>query len=185
MIQNLLKELNEKSDKTIEVLKSNLQTIRTGRANPHILDKVTVSYYGTETPLNQLSNISAPEPRLLQINPYDISIINDIEKAIQIAGLGVNPSNDGKIIRIAMPMLTEERRIELTKQAKSLGEDSKIAIRNSRRDYIDKVKKMEKDSLISKDELSRIEKDIQDVIDKCVKQIDTIIAKKESDILEV
>lgn len=185
MIKSTISEMKDKMNKSKEVLKEELTSIRAGRANPMLLDKVTATYYGVETPLKQLANISAPEPRMLQINPYDISAIHDIEKGIQKANLGVNPSNDGKVIRIMMPMLTEERRVELTKQAKHTGEEAKISVRNIRRDVIDKLKKANKASEITEDDLTRAEKEVQDITDSIVKDIDAMIAKKSEEILEV
>ncbi len=177
--------LKEQMDKTISVLKSELQTVRAGRANPHILDKVMVSYYGTDTPLKQMANISSPEPRLIQVQPYDVSVLADIERAIQMADLGLNPSNDGKLIRIAMPILTEERRKELVKLTKKMGEDSKVALRNERHHALDKLKKLNKDNELTEDDLKRAEKEVQDTIDKHTKEIDQLIADKEKDIMEV
>ncbi len=177
--------LKEQMDKTISVLKSELQTVRAGRANPHILDKVMVSYYGTDTPLKQMANISTPEPRLIQVQPYDVTALSDIERAIQAADLGLNPSNDGKLIRIAMPILTEERRKELVKLTKKMGENSKIALRNERHQAMDKLKKLNKDNELTDDDLTRAEKEVQETIDKHTKEIDKLIEEKEKDIMEV
>lgn len=177
--------LQEKMEKTLNVLKDELNHIRAGRANPLILDKVRVEYYGAETPIKQLTSISVPEPRIIQIQPYDGSILKDIEKAIQIADLGINPSNDGKVIRLIIPMLTEERRKDLVKTVKKLGEDSKVALRNERRDAIDHLKKMEKGKEISEDELTSAEKEVQKMIDEQVMKIDAVIAKKSEEIMEV
>lgn len=177
--------LQEKMEKTLNVLKDELNHIRAGRANPLILDKVRVEYYGSETPIKQLASISVPEPRIIQIQPYDGSILKDIEKAIQIADLGINPSNDGKVIRLIIPMLTEERRKDLVKTVKKLGEDSKVALRNERRDAIDHLKKMEKGKEISEDELTSAEKEVQKMIDEQVIKIDAVIAKKSEEIMEV
>ncbi len=178
-------QLEEKMNKTVSVLKDELTHIRAGRANPLILDKVKVEYYGAETPIKQLASISVPEPRILQIQPYDASVLTDIEKAIQMADLGINPANDGKVIRLVIPMLTEERRKELTKTVKKLGEDSKVALRNERRTAIDKLKKMEKSKEITEDELTSGEKDIQKMIDDKVAEIDTLVSNKSEEILEV
>lgn len=177
--------LQEKMEKTLNVLKDELNHIRAGRANPLILDKVRVEYYGSETPIKQLASISVPEPRIIQIQPYDGSILKDIEKAIQIADLGINPSNDGKVIRLIIPMLTEERRKDLVKTVKKLGEDSKVALRNERRDAIDHLKKMEKGKEISEDELTSAEKEVQKMIDEQVVKIDAVITKKSEEIMEV
>jgi ribosome recycling factor len=175
----------KKWKKTLNVLKDELNHIRAGRANPLILDRVRVDYYGSETPIKQLASISVPEPRIIQIQPYDTSILKDVEKAIQIADLGINPSNDGKVIRLIIPMLTEERRKELVKSVKKLGEDSKVALRNERRDAIDHLKKMEKNKELSEDELTSAEKEVQKMIDEQVVVIDQVIAKKSEDIMEV
>lgn len=178
-------QLNEKMEKTLGVLKDDLNHIRAGRANPLILDRVMVDYYGSETPIKQLASISVPEPRIIQIQPYDTSILKDIEKAIQIADLGINPSNDGKLIRLVMPMLTEERRKDLAKQAKKIGEDSKIALRNERRDAIETLKKMQKNKEITEDDLTSAEKEVQKMIDDHVNTIDQLINKKNDEIMEV
>ena len=172
-------------DKTVSVLKEDLTHVRAGRANPLILDKVKVEYYGSETPIKQLASISVPEPRIIQIQPYDTSILQSIEKAIQIADLGINPTNDGKVIRMIIPMLTEERRKELTKNVKKMGEDSKVALRNERRDAIDRLKKMEKNKEISEDEMTAGEKEVQKIIDEHVAMVDQMVAKKSEEIMEV
>lgn len=177
--------LDEKMEKTLNVLKDELNHIRAGRANPMILDRVKVNYYGADTPVKQLASISVPEPRIIQIQPYDTSILRDIEKAIQIADLGINPSNDGKLIRMVIPMLTEERRKDLQKNVKKLGEDSKIAIRNERRDAIEHLKKMEKAKEITEDELTSGEKEIQKMVDDCIIKIDQLVVKKSEEIMEV
>jgi ribosome recycling factor len=178
-------EMKSKMTKTLNVLKDEFMSIRAGRANPHILDRVMVSYYGTETPLKSMANISAPEPRLIQIQPYDVSAIRDIEKGILIADLGVNPSNDGKVIRIAMPMLTEERRKDLVKLAKKNAEEAKVALRNERRDANDKLKKMNKSNELTEDDLKRAEKEVQDTTDDFIKQIDKLLEVKEAEIMEI
>ncbi len=185
MQAQVINELNSKMTKTLSVLKEELTAVRAGRANPHILDRVTVSYYGTDTPLKSMANISAPEPRMIQISPYDVSVLRDIEKAILIADLGVNPSNDGKVIRIMMPILTEERRKDLVKLVKKLGEEAKVAIRNERREANDKLKKMNKNNEITEDDLKRAEKDVQEHTDDSIKQIDKLLEVKEAEIMEV
>lgn len=185
MIKTILNDLHDKMDKTIDVLKEELTTVRAGKANPSILNKVTVNYYGMDTPLNQMAGISAPEPRMIVVQAYDVTMIPEIEKAIMMADLGLNPSNDGKLIRIAIPMLTEERRKELAKTVKKAGENSKIALRNERRHANDQLKKMEKNKEITEDELRAGEKDVQTEIDKHVKMVDEIVAKKEEDIMAV
>lgn len=185
MVKTVINDLVEKMNKTIDVLKEELHTVRAGKANPQILNKVSVEYYGMETPLNQLASISAPEPRMIVVQPYDATIIADIERAIMVADLGLNPSNDGKLIRIAIPMLTEERRKDLAKVVKKAGENSKIALRNERRHANDLLKKMEKNKELTEDELRVGEKEVQEVMDKHVKNVDDIIAKKEAEIMEV
>ena len=175
----------EKIEKSIKFLKDDLNTLRAGRANPAILDKVMVEYYGTPTPLKNLSNISVPEPRLLLITPFDPKSIGDIEKAINIANIGINPSNDGKVIRLAIPQVTEERRKELTKTAKKMGEEAKVAVRNLRREINDELKKMEKASEITEDDLKGALDEAQKIVDDSIKKIDGIIADKEKEIMEV
>lgn len=185
MIQEIQKTLEDKMQKTISVFREDLHSIRAGRANPQLLDRVVVEYYGSPTPLKSLATISAPEPRMLTIQPYDASAIREIEKAIQIADLGVNPTNDGKMVRIAIPILTEERRKDLIKVAKKMGEESKIAIRNERRDANDKLKKMFKNTEITEDDLKSAEGEVQKTTDKYIKQIDEILVQKEKEIMEV
>ena len=162
-----------------------LNTIRAGRANPHVLDKITVDYYGTPTPLNQVGNISIPEARLIQIQPWDISVMKEIEKAINASDLVINPTNDGKVIRLVFPELTEERRKALTKDVKKKGEDTKVAIRNIRRDGIDAFKKLEKANEITEDELKSLEDEIQKITDKNVADIDKLIEAKNKDIMAI
>lgn len=181
VINNLRKQMQ----KTVDHLQNELGTLRTGRANPALLDRVTVNYYGTETPLSQMAAINAPEARLINITPYDKTVIDAIEKAIIDSDLGLAPSNDGKMIRLNLPMLTEENRKELTKVAKKMGEDQKIALRNERRSAIDELKKMEKEKEITEDDLKGYEKDVQDVIDEFVKKIDEVVEAKMADIMEV
>lgn len=180
-----IKEAEEKMKKSIESLHSELATIRAGRANPHILDVVTVDYYGTPTPLNQAANISVPEARMLQIQPWDASLLKEIEKAIQIADIGLTPTNDGKTIRLIFPELTEDRRKELAKEVKKQGENAKVAIRNIRRDANDAAKKQNKDGDISDDELANIEADIQQMTDKFTKEVDETIDNKTKEIMTV
>ena len=170
-MEGIKKHLEERSKKTISVLKEDLNTVRAGRANPALLDKVLVDYYGTPTPLKNLSNISVPDPRTLLISPFDPKSIHEIEKAINIANIGINPSNDGKCVRLVIPQVTEERRKELTKTVKKMGEDSKVAIRNLRRDANDELKKLEKNHEITEDDLK--------------KALDDVIAGKEKEIMEV
>ncbi len=184
-METIKKNLEEKSLKTISVLKEDLNTVRAGRANPALLDKITVEYYGVPTPLKNISNITVPDPRTLLISPFDPKSIADIEKAINIANIGINPSNDGKNVRLVIPQVTEERRKELTKTVKKLGEDAKVAVRNLRRDANEKLKKMEKDHEISEDELKKALDDIQKSVEKTEKAIDEVIAIKDKEIMEV
>ena len=184
-METIKKNLEERSKKTISVLKEDLNTVRAGRANPALLDKVSVQYYGSPTPLKNLSNISTPDPRTLLITPFDPKSIGEIEKAINIANIGINPSNDGKCIRLVIPPVTEDRRKELTKTVKKMGEESKVAIRNLRRDANDHLKKMEKNHEITEDESKKAQDDVQKATDKVIKEIDEIVAAKEKEILEV
>ena len=180
-----IKETEEKMNKSIDSLRTELATVRAGRANPHILDGVTVDYYGTPTPLNHAANISVPEARMLQIQPWDASLLKEIEKAIQIADIGLTPTNDGKMIRLIFPELTEDRRKELAKEVKKYGENAKVAIRNIRRDANDAAKKLNKDGEISDDELANIETDIQQMTDKYTKEVDDAIDDKTKEIMTV
>ena len=184
-METIKKNLEEKSKKSIAILKEDLNTVRAGRANPALLDKVTVEYYGTATPLKNIANISVPDPRTLLISPFDPKSVGEIEKAINMANIGINPSNDGKCVRLVIPQVTEERRKELTKTVKKMGEDSKVAVRNLGRDANDHLKKKEKAHEITEDELKKALDDIQKSIEKTVKEIDDIVAAKEKEILEV
>ena len=177
--------LSDKITKSISVLKENLNTVRAGRANPALVDKIMVDYYGTPTPLKSLSNISVPDPRTLQIAPFDAKSISDIEKAINAANIGINPVNDGKVIRLGIPQVTEERRKELTKLVKKMGEDCKVAIRNERREANEALKKMEKQTELTEDDLKKELDDVQKKSDKAIKEIDDIVTAKEKEILEV
>ena len=180
-----LKVYEDKMNKTLDVLLSDYGTIRAGRANPHVLDKIMVEYYGTPTPLNQVGNITVPEPRLLQIQPWDASLLKAIEKAINMSELGINPNNDGKVIRLVFPELTEERRKELTKEVKKKAEASKVAIRNIRRDAMDVFKKSEKAKEITEDQLQDLEDETQKLTDKYVAEIEKKCDAKSKDILTV
>ena len=171
--------------KTVSVLNSEYSSLRAGRANAAVLDKVKVDYYGTPTPVNQMAAISVAEARILTIQPWDTSTLHAIEKAIMASEIGINPQNDGRIIRLVFPQLTEERRRELGKDVKKMAEDSKVAIRSIRRDGIDKAKKMQKDSEITEDDLKIAEKKIQDITDKFTKEIDKLAEAKEKDIMEI
>ena len=174
-----------KMEKTKDVLRADLMAIRAGRANPQLLDRITVDYYGTPTPLKNVANISAPEPRVLQINPWDVKMVKDISKAILASDLGLNPANDGKVIRLMLPELTAERRKDLTKQVRKISEESKVAIRPIRRDAVDQIKKMKKNSEITEDDQKKAEEAIQKLTDNNIKDIDKITADKEKEILEV
>lgn len=185
MYQEIIKTAGEKMEKTIAILEKDLATLRAGRANPQILDKITVDYYGVPTALNQVGNISSPEPRMLVITPWETKMIGPIEKAIQKSDLGINPSNDGKVVRLMVPELTEERRKDLCKQVKKLAEEGKIAIRNTRRDALEAVKKLKKDSKITEDEQKTAENELQKVTDSHIKELDTIGANKEKEIMAV
>ena len=178
-------EIENRMDKTIEVFKQNLSEIRAGRANPAILNKVSVEYYGTPTPINQVAGISVPEARLIVIQPWDASILKEIEKAILASDIGINPNNDGKVIRLSFPELTEERRKELVKDIKKMAEESKVAVRAVRRDGIDKAKAMQKNSEITEDDLRSAEDTIQKLTDKKIEEIDKVLAEKEKEILTV
>lgn len=177
--------LEERISKSISLLKEDLNTVRAGRANPALLDKVMVDYYGTPTPLKNLSNISVPDPRTLMIAPFDPKSIAEIEKAINVANIGINPSNDGKCVRLVIPQVTEERRKELTKTTKKMGEDAKVAIRNLRRDANEALKKQEKDGELTEDDLKKELDNVQKQTDKAVKDVDEIVVAKDKEILEV
>lgn len=185
MYLDIHKEAEKKMKRTIAVYQEELQGIRAGRANPALLDKITVDYYGTNTPLNQVASVSAPEPRLLVIKPWDVNLIPAIEKEILKSDLGLNPSNDGKLIRLPIPMLTEERRKELVKLVRKNAENAKIAIRNTRRESNDTIKKMEKDKEISEDERKLAEDEMQKITDRFIEEIDKITDKKEEELLEI
>jgi ribosome recycling factor len=185
MIDDVKADAEGRMKKAIEALQRELATIRTGRASPALVDRVEVDYYGAMTPLNQLAGVSAPEPRLLVIQPWDKGSIGAIERAIRTADLGVNPSNDGDLIRIAIPPLTEERRRELVKVVRSRVEDGRVAIRNIRRDSISQVKELMQEKMISEDDERRAEQEIQELTDKYVAQAESIGKEKEEDVLEV
>ena len=180
-----LKPYETKMKKTLDVLSKDLAAIRAGRANPHVLDKITIDYYGTQTPLNQVAAIASPDPRSLSIQPWDAKTLKLIEKAIQTSDLGINPQNDGKQIRLTFPPLTEDRRKELVKQVSKIGEDSKVALRNIRRDAIDKCKAAAKKSEMTEDEQKDAEKKMQEMTNKYVKEIDGMTSKKSKELSEV
>ena len=179
------KEYEVKMQKSAAAYESELNTVRVGRANAAVLDKVTVDYYGTPTQINAMAQISIPDARTMTIQPWDASTLKSIEKAILASDLGLNPQNDGKLLRITFPMLTEDRRKELTKQVSKMGEDAKVAIRNIRRDANDKIKDLQKKSEMTEDEQKVSEKAIQDLTDKYIKEIDNITAKKSKDIMAI
>lgn len=185
MLDELMTSLEASMQKAVDSLKREYTTIRAGRANPALLEKVTVEYYGVPTPINQVANISAPEPRLLVIQPWDRSVIGAIEKAILKSDLGLTPTNDGNLIRISIPQLTQERRNELVKVVKKKAEEFRVIVRNHRRDANDKIKKMEKDHSISEDEARKAAEQVQKMTDKYIEQIDKVLANKEAEILEV
>jgi ribosome recycling factor len=185
MINDILNDAKERMEKSYANMCHDFATMRVGRANPAILDGITVDYYGVPTPLNQTSNINAPEPRLLTIQPWDRNLLGAIEKAIQKADIGINPSNDGEIIRLAIPALTEERRKELVKTAHKRAEEAKVAIRNIRRDVNDKIKACEKNHEATEDEMKKGLDDAQKCTDDYVKKIDETLSKKEKEIMEV
>ena len=179
------KELEERMGKTINALKENLSEVRAGRANPAILNKIKIDYYGVATPINQVAGISVPEARMIVIQPWDASILKEIEKEIQKSDIGINPNNDGKLIRLIFPELNEERRKELVKDIKKMAEDSKVAIRSIRRDGIDEAKEMEKEGLISEDEERKAEEDVQKLTDKMIAEIDNLVEAKEKEIMSI
>ena len=181
----LMMETMERADKTISVLNGDYVTIRAGRANPHILDKVLVDYYGTPTPINQVGNLSVTEGRCLVISPWDASMLKIIEKQLLAENLGITPVNDGKVIRLVFPALTEERRKELVKQIKKMAEDSKVAIRNVRRDAMDALKKMKNNKELSEDEHASCEKEVDKTIAESIEKVEKLCADKEKDILSV
>ena len=181
----IMMETMERTDKTVSVLNSEYITIRAGRANPHILDKVLVDYYGTPTPINQVGSISVSEGRCLVISPWDASMLKVIEKQILADNIGITPSNDGKVIRLVFPALTEERRKELSKQIKKMAEESKVAVRNIRRDSMDAIKKMKNNKELSEDEHAVCEKEIDKVISESIEKIEKLAVEKEKDVMSV
>lgn len=184
-MKDKIKHYEDKMHKTIEVLKEEYATIRAGRANPHVLDKIKVNYYGVPTPIQQVGNISVPEARMIVIQPWEKNLLKEIEKAINVSELGIHPTNDGNTIRLIFPELTEDRRKELAKDIKKKGEAAKVAVRNIRRDAIDVIKKMEKSSEISEDDLKDGEEQIQKITDKSISKIDEVIENKSKEIMTV
>jgi len=185
MIKDVIADMNVHMDKTIEALRKEYQRIRTGRANSALLDDVRVDFYGTPSPINQVATLSVPEPRTITIQPWEPKMIQVIEKAILNSNLGLTPANDGKVIRLNLPALTEERRKDIVKQMKRDAEDAKVALRNIRRDAIDKLKKLEKDKAISEDDLKRAEKDVQDSTNSHVAKVDEVAMHKEKEVMEI
>ena len=185
MIKEIIKNAEEKMKKTVSVLESDLSTMKAGRANPTMLDRIQVDYYGSMCPLNQVANVSAPEPRVLMITPWEKPLLKEIEKAILKSDLGLNPSNDGSIIRLVIPELTEETRKALVKNVRKTGEEAKVAIRSIRKTANDKIKALKKDSDLSEDQIKKAEEDIQKKTDAVVKEIDAVIAAKEKSVLSV
>ena len=184
-MNELIKNTEEKMLKTYEVLDRDYKAVRVGRASPAVLDRITVDYYGTPTPIQQMAAVSVPEPRMLQIQPWDASTLKDIEKAIQVSDIGINPQNDGRIIRLVFPPMTEERRKDVVKEVRKMAEDAKVAVRNTRRDALDKLKNMKKNSEITEDDQANGEKKIQNLTDKFCAEIDSLQAAKEKEILEI
>lgn len=184
-VEEILLVLDDKLSKTVSVLKEEYAAVRAGRANPHILDKITVDYYGAPTPVTQTSNISVQEGRCLVIAPWDVSLLKGIEKALQQSNIGITPTNDGKVIRLVFPELTEERRRELSKQIKKMGEDAKVAARNNRRDAMDGIKKLKNDKILSEDEAAACEKDVEKAVQDAIAKIDAAATAKEKEIMTV
>ena len=179
------KSIEEKMEKTISVFSEKLSEVRAGRANPAILNKIKIDYYGTPTPINQVAGISVPEARLIVIQPWDISVLKEIEKAILQSDIGINPNNDGKVIRLTFPELNEERRKELVKEIKKMGEEAKVAIRSSRRDGIEMAKNEQKEGNMTEDELKQAEQDIQKITDREIEEIHKILSNKEKEIMSI
>ena len=179
------KEFERRMSKAVDHLGEEFGAVRAGRANAKVLDRITVEYYGSETPLNGVATISTPDARTLVIQPWDTKLLKDIAKAIQISDLGINPQNDGKVVRLVFPQLTEERRKELAKQVKKYAEDAKVAMRNVRRDGMDYVKKMKKNNEITEDDQKKAEKDLQDLLDKLIKKVDDVTTAKEKELMSL
>ena len=179
------KEFSRRMDKSLDHLHEEFSAVRAGRANAKVLDRISVEYYGSETPLNGVATISSPDARTLVIQPWDTKLLKDIQKAIQMSDLGINPQNDGRVIRLVFPQLTEERRKDLTKQVKKYAEDAKVAMRNIRRDGMDYVKKLKKNNEITEDDQKKAEKDLQDLLDKSIKRVDEALAVKEKELMAI
>lgn len=185
MMKEFLNDTDARMQKTLNSVQEDFAAVRAGRANAQVLDRITVEYYGTPTPLNQVATIASPDPRQLTIQPWDQSLLKAIEKAINTSDLGINPQNDGRVIRLTFPQLTEERRKELTKQVRKYGEEGKVAVRNIRRDAMDEIKKKTKKSELTEDDQKNLEKELQDQTDKRCKEIDELTAKKEKELMAV
>ena len=185
LIDDILLTLDDKLSKAVSVLEEDFAAVRAGRANPHILEKVMVDYYGAMTPVTQMANVSVQEGRCLVISPWDVSVLKSIEKAIQLSNVGITPTNDGKVIRLVFPELTEERRRDLVKQVQKMGEDTKVAQRNVRRDAMDSLKKLKNDKSISEDEFSAGEKDVEKMVSDAVGKVETLVAAKEKEIMTI
>jgi len=185
MADELYEPFEAKMKKTISVLREDYSAIRAGRANPALLDRITVDYYGTQTPINQLSNISVPEARSILIQPWEAKMLKEIEKAIQKSDLGINPNNDGRILRLTFPSLNEERRKELIKQIKKMAEDSKVAVRSIRREAVESFKKQKKSNEMTEDDLKDAEKEIQTITERFIVDVDKVMAEKEKEIMEI
>ena len=179
------KDFSRKMDRTLEHLGEDFDAVRAGRANAKVLDRITVEYYGSETPLNGVATISSPDARTLVITPWDTKLLKEIQKAIQMSDLGINPQNDGRVIRLIFPQLTEERRKDLSKQVKKYAEDAKVAMRNIRRDGMDYVKKLKKNNEITEDDQKKAEKDLQDMLDKYIKKVDAALAAKDKELMSI
>ena len=179
------KDYARRMDRALDHLEEEFGAVRAGRANPKVLDRITVEYYGSETALNGVATISTPDARTLVIQPWDTKLLKDIQKAIQVSDLGINPQNDGRVIRLVFPQLTEDRRKELVKQVKKYAEEAKVAMRNIRRDGMDYVKKLKKNSEITEDDQKKAEKDLQDLLDKMIKKVDAALAAKEKELMSI
>jgi len=179
------KEFSRRMEKALEHLQEEFGAVRAGRANAKVLDRISVEYYGSETPLNGVATISSPDARTLVVQPWDTKLLKDIQKAIQTSDLGINPQNDGRVIRLVFPQLTEERRKELAKQVRKYAEEAKVAMRNIRRDGMDFIKKLKKNSEITEDDQKKAEKDLQDILDKCIKKVDDARAAKEKELMAI
>lgn len=184
-VETLILEAEEKFEKTSEMYKSDLTQVRAGRANPHVLDKVRVDYYGTPSPINQVGNIAVQDGQCLVISPWDKSLLKEIEKAIQLSDIGINPTNDGNVIRLVFPVLTEERRKDIVKQVKKMSEDAKVAVRNIRRDYLDVFKKMNKNKEMTDDEYADYESQVEKLVNKAVEAIEKATGEKEKELMTV